>query len=113
MESASQDVCDPVYGEVDKILEQLTKSKALHILMVLDKSPNPLRFSKLKELVGAPSTTVSRRLKELEDFGLVQRVRDKDIKATLYAVTNDTKSLSPVMQSMFDWASIRYDRNNA
>ena len=113
MESASQDVCDPVYGEVDKILEQLTKSKALHILMVLDRSPNPLRFSNLKELVDAPSTTVSRRLKELEDFGLVQRVRDKDIKATLYAVTNDTKSLSPVMQSMFDWASIRYDRNNA
>ena len=113
MESASQDVCDPVYGEVDKILEQLTKSKALHILMVLDRSPNPLRFSNLKELVDAPSTTVSRRLKELEDFGLVQRVRDKDIKATLYAATNDTKSLSPVMQSMFDWASIRYDRNNA
>ena len=113
MESASQDVCDPVYGEVDKILEQLTKSKALHILMVLDRSPNPLRFSNLKELVDAPSTTVSRRLKELEDFGLVQRVRDKDIKATMYAATNDTKSLSPVMQSMFDWASIRYDRNNA
>ena len=113
MESASQDVCDPRYGEVDKILEQLTKSKALHLLMVLDRSPNPLRFSNLKELVDAPSTTVSRRLKELEDFGLVQRVRDKDIKATLYAATDDTKSLSPVMQSMFDWASIRYNRNNA
>jgi DNA-binding HxlR family transcriptional regulator len=111
MESASQDVCDPRYGEVDKILEQLTKSKALHILMVLDRSPNPLRFSNLKELVDAPSTTVSRRLKELEDFGLVQRVRDMDIKATLYAATDDTKSLSPVMQSMFDWASIRYNRN--
>ena len=111
MESASQDVCDPRYGEVDKVLEQLTKSKALHILMVLDRSSAPLRFSNLKELVDAPSTTVSRRLKELEDFGLVQRVRDKDIKATLYAATDDTKSLSPVMQSMFDWASIRYDRN--
>ena len=111
MESASQDVCDPVYGEVDKILEQLTKSKALHILMVLDRSPNPLRFSNLKELVDAPSTTVSRRLKELEDFGLVQRVHDKDVKATLYAATDDTKSLSPVMQSMFDWASFRYERN--
>lgn len=113
MESASQDVCDPRYGEVDKILEQLTKSKALHILMVLDRSSKPLRFSKLKELVDAPSTTVSRRLKELEDFGLVQRVHDKDVKATLYAPTDDTKSLSPVMQSMFDWASIRYEKNKA
>lgn len=113
MESASQDVCDPRYGEVDKILEQLTKSKALHILMVLDRSSIPLRFSNLKELVDAPSTTVSRRLKELEDFGLVKRVRDKDVKAILYTATDDTKSLSPVMQSMFDWASIRYEKNKA
>lgn len=113
MESDSQDVCDPRYGEVDKILEQLTKSKALHILMVLDRSPTPLRFSNLKELVDAPSTTVSRRLKELEDFGLVQRIHDNDVKATLYAATDDTKSLSPVMQSMFDWASIRYEKNKA
>ena len=81
--------------------------------MVLDRSPNPLRFSNLKELVEAPSTTVSRRLKELEDFGLVKRVRDKDAKAIMYAPTEDTKSLSPVMQSMFDWASIRYERDSA
>lgn len=113
MESASQDVCDPRYGEVDKILELLTRSKALHILMVLDRSSLPLRFSRLKELVDAPSTTVSRRLKELEDFGLVQRVRDENVKATLYAPTDDTKALSPVMQSMFDWASIRYEKNQA
>ena len=113
MESASRDVCDPRFGEVDKILELFTKSTALHILMVLDRSPNPLRFSNLKELVEAPSTTVSRRLKELEDFGLVKRVRDKDAKATMYAPTEDTKSLSPVMQSMFDWASIRYERDSA
>ena len=112
MESASRDVCDPRFGEVDKILEQLTKSKALHILMVLE-DPQTRRFSNLKELVEAPSTTVSRRLKELEDFGLVKRVRDKDAKATMYAPTEDTKSLSPVMQSMFDWASIRYERDSA
>ncbi len=113
MENALNEVCDPRYGEVDKILEQLTKSKALHILMVLDRSSTPLRFSHLKALVDAPSTTVSRRLKELEDYGLVQRVSNKVVKATMYAPTEDTKSLSPVMQSMFDWASMRYERNNA
>lgn len=65
------DDCDPIYGKVDDVLEQLTKSKSLHILMVLDRSSKPLRFSELKTLVDASSTTVSRRLKELEDFGLV------------------------------------------
>ena len=111
MEGSSQDVCDPIYAEVDKILEHLTKSKALHILMVLDRSSTPVRFSNLKEMVDAPSTTVSRGVKELEEFGLVQRVHDKHVKATMYAPTEDTKSLSPVMQSMFDWASIRYEKN--
>ena len=67
------DDCDPIYGKVDDVLEQLTKSKSLHILMVLDRSSKPLRFSELKTLVDASSTTVSRRLKELEDFGLVER----------------------------------------
>ena len=66
------DDCDPIYGKVDDVLEQLTKSKSLHILMVLDRSSKPLRFSELKTLVDASSTTVSRRLKELEDFGLVE-----------------------------------------
>ena len=109
MESVTQDVCDPRYGEVDKTLEQLTKSKALHILMVLDRSSMPLRFSGLKEMVNAPSTTVSRRLKELENFGMVERIYDKESKSTLYAATKDTKSLSPVMQSVFDWVSVRYE----
>ena len=113
MESAYQDVCDPRYGEVDRILEQLTKSKALHILMVLVRSPYSLRFSQLKEMVDAPSTTVSRRLKELEDSSLVQRVYDKNVKTTTYSPTEDTKSLSPVIQSLFDWVSIRYERNMA
>ncbi len=113
MEPVSQEVCDPRYGEVDKVLEQLTKSKALHILMVLDRSSKPLRFSGLKEMVDAPSTTVSRRLKELENFGMVKRIYDKDSKSALYAATKDTKSLSPIMQSLFDWVSVRYERDRA
>ncbi|MDP6200488.1 MAG: MarR family transcriptional regulator, partial [Candidatus Poseidonia sp.] len=67
------DDCDPTYGKVDRILELLTKSKSLHILMVLDRSDSPLRFTEIKSLVDASSTTVSRRIKELEENRLIVR----------------------------------------
>ena len=50
--------CSPTYGKVDDVLEMLTKSKSLHILMVLDRASGPLRFTELKEGVKASSTTV-------------------------------------------------------
>ena len=65
--------CNPIYGGVDDILELLTKSKSLHILMVMDRKNKPVRFSDLKKFVDSSSTTISRRLKELEDHCLVTR----------------------------------------
>ena len=52
MDNSSTEVCDPG-NEVDNILEQLTESKALHILMILDRSNRPVRFSELKEILDA------------------------------------------------------------
>ena len=100
--------CNPIYGEVDDILELLTKSKSLHILMVMDRKNKPLRFSDLKKLVDSSSTTISRRLKELEAHGLVTRtVIDGAGNMSEYSITSDTKSLSPIMKSLFDWVEKR------
>ena len=63
--------CNPTYGKVDDILDLLTKSKSLHLLMELDRAEKPLRFTQIKRRVQASSTTVSRRLKELEECGLI------------------------------------------
>ena len=67
--------CDPTYGRVDELLSLLTKSKSLHTLMILDRKKNPARFSELKKLVDSSSTTVARRLNELETHGLVSRTQ--------------------------------------
>ena len=100
--------CNPIYGEVDDILELLTKSKSLHILMVMDRKNKPLRFSDLKKLVDSSSTTISRRLKELEAHGLVTRtVISGAGNMSEYSITSDTKSLSPIIQSLFDWVEKR------
>ena len=112
MDDAGGEICDPIYGEVDSLLEQLTKSKALHVLMILDRSSRALRFSELKEILDSPATTLSRRLKELEQHQLVTRVKDSEGNYTLYGCTDDAKTLSPIMEDLFDWVSIRFDRNS-
>ena len=99
------DRCSPTYGKVDDVLEILTKSKSLHILMVLDRSNGPLRFTQLKEQVSASSTTVARRIKELETHGLIVRSMNPDMpQSNLYALSEVGKKLSPVMQSLYEWA---------
>lgn len=102
------ETCSPTYGLVDDLLELLTKSKSLHILLVLDRSARPLRFTDIKHQVNAASTTVSRRLKELEDHRLMVRISSKDDpEAHLYALTEDAKTLSPIMQLLYDWVEAR------
>lgn len=96
--------CDPLYGRVDALLEQLTKSKSLHILMVLDQKNRPLRFSDIKERVDASSTTVSRRLGELIQFDLVQRTKANEKSKTYeYSISEYGKQLSPIMHAFYDW----------
>lgn len=100
--------CDPLYGQVDAILEQLTKSKSLHILMILEYKNGSLRFSEIKERVDASSTTVSRRLGELIDFGLVQRTKSDDSSKTLeYEISDYGKKLTPIMESFYQWVQLR------
>ena len=100
--------CDPTYGLVDEILELLTKSKSLHILLVLDRKKDPIRFSKIKKLVESSSTTVSRRLKELEAYGLVSKNElGGDSNMYEYSISEEGLSLSPIMQSLFDWVADR------
>ena len=99
--------CNPTFAKVDEVLDLLTKSKSLHILMVLDRKAEPLRFSQIKKSVKSSSTTVSRRLKELEDDGLVVR-RTLDNDSTIaYELSEDGKLLSPIMQDLFDWSDNR------
>ena len=65
----------------------------------------PLRFTQLKEQVSASSTTVARRIKELEAHGLIVRSMNPAMpQSNLYALSEVGKKLSPVMQSLYEWA---------
>ena len=99
--------CNPTFAKFDAILDLLTKSKSLHILLVLDQTDTALRFSQIKSAVNSSSTTVSRRLKELEDDCLIIRKILEDDTTIAYTLSEDGKLLSPIMKSLFDWSDNR------
>jgi len=98
--------CDPVYGQMDELMEILTRSKALHIMLVLDKKGQPMRFTDLKRLVDSTSTTVSRRLRELQDYGLITQMDEGDDSGG-YALTDQSRTLSPIFHDLFNWVANR------
>ena len=103
---AQEVVCDPAYGRMDDLLDVLTRSKAMHIMLVLDQQGRAMRFTDLKRMVDSTSTTVSRRLKELKEHGLIHQM-DGQEGSGFYALSDDAKSLSPIFHDLFNWVAAR------
>lgn len=100
--------CDPVFGRVDNLISLLGKSKLLHILFILNAKKRPMRFTEIKQRVDSSSTTVTRRLAELETNGLVTRVVNNTVPISVeYELTQDAQNLAPTIQSMYDWVAER------
>lgn len=96
--------CDPVFSRVDDLISLLGKSKLLHILFILNTKQRPMRFTEIKQRVDSSSTTVTRRLAELENNGLVTRVVHNTAPVSVeYELTKDAQNLAPTIQSMYDW----------
>lgn len=105
-----QSMCESARSHVDDLLLLLSKSKMLSILYVMNFDTSPMRFSEIKKRVDSSSTTVARRLAELEDKGLVTRTAYATVPATVeYALTKDAISLQPSLESMFEWVLNRAD----
>ena len=105
-----QSMCESARSHVDELLVLLSKSKMLNILYVMNCDPAPMRFSEIKKRVDSSSTTVARRLAELEGNGLVTRTAYATVPATVeYALTKDAISLQPSLESMFEWVLNRAD----
>ncbi len=92
-------------NEVDNLLSLLSKSTMLHTLVVLNSNKESMRFSEIKRRVESSAMTLSRRLTELEEYGLVTRTEFTDSQVTRveYALTDDGVALHPCMESMFEW----------
>ena len=105
-----QSMCESAKAHVDDLLVMLSKSKMLSILYIMNCDKEPMRFSEIKKRVNSSSTTVARRLGELEDHGLVTRKAFATVPATvIYELTEDAITLQPSLESMFEWVLNRAD----
>ncbi len=107
-----ESMCESARSHVDDLLILLSKSKMLSILYIMNCDPTPMRFSEIKKRVDSSSTTVTRRLGELEANGLVTRTAYATVPSTVeYALTEDAISLQPSLESMFEWVLNRADNS--
>ena len=91
-------------GKANELFQLLSKSKMIQILNILHSDDNPLRFTELKNRLDTSSTTLSRRLGELEEYDLVKRTVYDTVPSTVaYELTNLGVSLLPSLDSFFDW----------
>ena len=90
---------------MDELLGLLGRSKMLKVMHVLNLHGEGIRFTELKTNVDTSATTLSRRLGELEEFGLVSRTELPTIPMTVvYQLTDAGLSLIPRVEGMFEWA---------
>ncbi|SDJ44898.1 winged helix-turn-helix transcriptional regulator [Lutimaribacter saemankumensis] len=72
------------------------------------------KFNELRREVGSISPTLlSRRLKELEELGLVERVKDPATGAVDYIRTETAIALEPALKALGEWAQCHVDAQTA
>ena len=92
------------FQRIQELLRVLSKSKMLHVLYALGIGDGGLRFSEIKKSSLADSTTLSRRLTELEEIGMITR---KELSTTPRAVeyhfTESYGILKPVLEGLLHY----------
>ena len=88
-----------------KLVDLLGKSYVLELLCYLSSNhPQAIRFNKLKKELTITATTLSRRLEELVDIGLVKREVFAEVPARVeYSMSEKGKSLGGVLKMLFTW----------
>lgn len=118
------DNCDVTLDEVDDpvsmmqqfegghpataILRLLGRSQALAVIFcLLHDDKDWWRFTELEDALEVSTNTLSTRLDELADAGLVRRESYDEIPPHVeYAATRKARDLTPVFEELRDWALV-------
>lgn len=92
--------------EISELFRLLGKAHVLDILYVMNvEAQGPMRFVDLQKRLRLSPNTLSERLKELVESGLLSRTAYNEIPPRVdYAATAKAKDLEPVFTSLFDWS---------
>ena len=92
------------FQRIQELLRVLSKSKMLHVLYALGMGNGGLRFSELKKSSLADSTTLTRRLTELEEIGMIARTElSTTPSAVEYHFTESYDILKPILEGLLHY----------
>lgn len=94
-------------------IDLLGKSHVLDMLHFFCNADQPVRFNHLKRELGITATTLSRRLDDLVEQGLVSREVFAEVPARVeYGLSQKGRSLDPVLKAVFGWVDANRDGSN-
>ena len=100
--------CDRIRTQGPTILELfnlLSRSRGLEVLAQFADGAGPYRFSDLEHTLDVAPNTLSRRLAELQEFGLIEKeIRGTSPPHAEYTATQEALALKPVLQYLYLWA---------
>lgn len=103
------DACVSKGCEIQELFRLLGKAHVLHLLYTIDREPRAWRFVELQEEIGISPNTLSDRLKDLVDAGLLTRTAYNEIPPRVdYQATQKARELTPVFKTFMEWSR----RNN-
>lgn len=96
------------YRPLADVMSLLGKKYALETISIID-SHGPMRFKTLQEhLPEASSKTLSERLEQLVDEGLVTRTQYEEIPPRVeYELTMEGRDLRRNLEPLLDWSTTR------
>lgn len=104
---AAEKPCDAVKGgcEIGELFRVLGKTHMLDILHLFIHDPRPRRFVEVQDRLRLSPNTLTERLKELVEVGLLSRTAYNEIPPRVdYQATKKARDLLSVFESLQEWA---------
>jgi len=107
-EAPNCDVDGTCYCPLTGVVETLSRKYAMQLISVVG-AHDRLRFTEIEaHLPGASTSTISKRLDEFEDAGLVSRTQYDEIPPRVeYALTDDGDDVRTRLDPLLEWATER------
>ena len=111
--SSPEPTCDvdgTCYCPLTGVINTLSKKYAMQLISIIG-AHNSLRFSEIEAHVPtASTTTISARLAEFQDAGLVTRTQYDEIPPRVeYALTNDGDEVRTRLEPLLEWVILEMD----
>ena len=91
------------------LFDLLGRAHALSVIAAFEFTEGPLRFGDIEAMVDVAPNTLSNRLSELTDVGLIERrAYDESPPRVEYSPTSKARALFPIVGHCYRWAG-EYD----